>query len=372
MKILLLTTHLDIGGIGIYTRNLARYIKREGMDVAVASSGGDLAASLKEGGIEHFHLDIRTKTELGYKVWKALPQLVKLIKNNGFDLIHAQTRVAQVLACFAGKVTGIPFISTCHGFFKYKRLGRKLFPCWGSKVIAISRNVQEHLENDFNFPSNRIALIYNGIELERFTSNPVVKDASLMRNLGLSEDKKIVGTIGRLSSVKGQKYLLEAFKKILNKNEEAELLIVGEGPEKGRLKGQIKEMGLEGKVFFSDGTDAPLEKYLSLIDIFCLPSLEEGLGLSLMEAMAAGCACIASNIGGPSELIENAETGMLVPPGDSEALAEAMGRLFREDIFRKALAEKARTKALRDFAIEESALKTAEVYREVVSEDHGA
>ena len=109
-----------------------------------------------------------------------------------------------------------------------------------------------------------------------------------------------------------------------------------------------------------------MEKYLFLMDIFCMPSMHEGLGLSLMEAMAAGRACIASNVGGLPELITNEKDGILVPPGDSEALSRGILRLLDDGGLRRSLAENARKKAFDDFSIERSVKRTIEVYREVI------
>ena len=138
MKVLLITTHLNIGGISVYTINLARHLKKQGIDVTVLSGGGTMEYKLDRENIPHITLDIKTKAEFGIKMWKALPVVAKLVRNAKFDLIHAQTRVAHVLGRLTELKTGVPLVTTCHGFYQYRRLGRRLFPCWGRKVIAIS------------------------------------------------------------------------------------------------------------------------------------------------------------------------------------------------------------------------------------------
>ncbi len=367
MKILLLTTHLGTGGIGIYTVNLARYLKREGVDVTVVSSGGDLEGALAADKVPHVAMDIKTKFEFGAKVWKALPRLTDLIRG-GYQLVHAQTRVAQVLAQVSGKVTGIPFVSTCHGFFKHRRLSRRLFPCWGEKTIAISKSVRRHLLEDFRLRPDRVVLVYNGIELERYFPGPSDKDRALMRSIGVREGATIVGTVGRLSPVKGFKYLVDAFKDVVSRDPRVQLVIVGEGPEKNALEAQVRRLGITDRVLFASHY-APLERYLSIFDVFCLPSISEGLGFSLMEAMAAGRACIASDVGGISELISNGENGVLVPPGDPRALSAAISDLVANTGLRRRLAENAGEKAANNFSIRDCAVKTIEVYREVIGGD---
>ncbi|NQT32572.1 MAG: glycosyltransferase family 4 protein [Candidatus Omnitrophica bacterium] len=366
MKILLLTTHLNTGGIGVYTVGLARYLKKEGIDVTVSSSGGDLEGILAEEGVPFVRTDIKTKSEFGPKVWKALPRLNKLITEGSFDLVHAQTRVAQVLSDFSCRTTGVPFVSTCHGFFKHKRLSRKVFPCWGEKVIAISESVSRHLTEDFGVPFEKIAMIHNGIELDKYVELSQEKDPLLMQEISLPEGVTVIGSIGRLSSVKGFEYLVAAFERVLHENTNVALLIIGEGPEKDALERQIKKSGIEGKTFLIPES-TQLKKHLSLFDIFCLPSVNEGLGLSIMEAMAAGRACIASEVGGLPELITDNVTGVLVPPGKPYALSRAILNLAGDPDLRQRLGAAAREKALKSFSIKNSVRATVEVYKEVIA-----
>ncbi|MFH1665161.1 MAG: glycosyltransferase family 4 protein [Candidatus Omnitrophota bacterium] len=370
MRILLLTTHLNAGGIGVYTVNLARYLKKSGVDVTVVSSGGSLEGALAQDDVKHIYMDLRTKSEFGVRMWKALPALTRLIVDNGIQLVHAQTRVAQVLGYIVWKFTGVPSISTCHGFFKYRRLSRRMFPCWGRKVIAISDSVRKHLIEDFRVPSVFVTRIYNGIEVEKFSSISGMKDESLMRDTGIGPGTLVIGAIGRLSPVKGFKYLVKAFKGIVSGGGDARLLIVGDGPERKAIKEQIRGLGIGDSVSIVSGNVCP-DRYLSLIDIFCLPSVEEGLGLSLMEAMAAGRACVASDVGGVSELILSGEDGILVPPRDPSALCSAIERLASDAGLRQSLGENARKKAEKNFSIRDSVHRTIRVYREVVAESVG-
>ncbi|MFH1305066.1 MAG: glycosyltransferase family 4 protein [Candidatus Omnitrophota bacterium] len=367
MKILLLTTHLNIGGIGIYTVGLAKYLKAGGVEVAVASGGGELETVLKQAGVPHFTLDIRTKSEFGIKVWKALPGLAEIVSGGGFQLVHAQTRVTQVLARLSQKTTKVPFISTCHGFFRHRKLSRRIFPCWGERVIAISKSVRTHLVEDFRVDASRVVLIYNGIELDRYLpASAEDKDRVLLRETGLDPDAMIIGSVGRLSPVKGFKYLLRAFKDVISRfHGKTQLLILGEGPEKDSLLRLARQIGIADNVFLVSAA-APLEKYLAIMDVFCLPSLKEGLGLSLMEAMAASRACIASDIGGLSELITHERDGILVPSGNVGTLSAAILLLAESREKRQRLAENAREKAAEKFSIRDSVAKTIGVYEAII------
>lgn len=366
MKILLLTSHIELGGIGFYTVNLAKYLKKNGVDVVVASSGGALLYLLDVEGIRHVRMNIRAKFEFGPKVWAALPSLIRMIKREGFDVVHAQTRTTQVLACLAKSFTGVPIVTTCHGAFNHKRLGRILFPCWGDRAIAISRDVKDHLVNDLKVAKEKVRQVYTGIELERFKRYNDAGDPALKDRLGFGEKDVVVGSIGRYSPVKGFKVLIRAFSKVLERDPCVKLLLVGDGPEKNSLIELVSELGIRRSVVLDDGSKAPREDYFKVINIFCVPSLAEGLGLSAMEAMASGRACVASAVGGLPEVIESGKDGLLVEPGDEEGLAQAVIRLLDDTGLRSKLAGEAEKKAFRDFSAEDWAEKIIRVYEEVI------
>ncbi|MBD3425768.1 MAG: glycosyltransferase [Candidatus Omnitrophica bacterium] len=367
MKVLLLTTHLNTGGVAMYTANLARYLKKEGVDVQVASSGGEVLPRLEDPSIEHNTLDIRTKNEFGIKVWKAAPSLARIISSGGFDIVHTQTRVTHVLACLVRHLRETNHVTTCHGFYNSRRIGRRIFPCWGDRVIAISKSVRQHLLEDFNIDRDKIEMVYNGIELDKYLrTDPGNAKSVLKDRIGLSKDAFVVGSVARLSPVKGQGYLIEAFAKAQAKRPGMRLLLVGEGPDEKMLREKARREGLKDKVLFASGRQMSLEEYLSVMDVFCLASISEGLGLSLMEAMASGRACIASDVGGLSELIQTGKNGLLVPSRDVDALSEAVTTLALDERQRLSLSRNARKKALEEFGIEKSVRKTIEVYRSVL------
>jgi glycosyltransferase involved in cell wall biosynthesis len=365
MKILLLTTHINVGGIGMYILTLAKYLKKEGYDVVIVSSSGELRDEFVREGIKHIYVDIKTKFEFGLKIWKALPRLIKILREHEIQLIHAQTRVAQVISFCLQKITGTPFISTCHGFFNYKRMSRRFFPCWGEKIIAISKSVKKHLIDDFKLNPDRVVQIYNGIELDQLLKIGKEKDYMFLEQIGFFSDDIIIGSIGRLSPVKGFKYLVKGFKLIAEEYPRAKLLIIGEGTEEDTLREMVDDSGLNTRVIFIAGGGMS-EKYLPLFDIFCMPSLHEGLGLSMMEAMAAGKVCIASDVGGLSELISDEYNGLLFPPKDPARIAGTIRKVLSNPLLCERLSANAREKARNNFSIDDSIKKTVNVYKKVM------
>ncbi|UCD55399.1 MAG: glycosyltransferase family 4 protein [Candidatus Omnitrophota bacterium] len=362
MRVLLLTTHLNIGGVAVYTLNLARGLKKKNVSVWIASSGGDLVKTLEKDGIFHLPLGIKTKSEFNPKLIFAFFKLLIFIKKNNIDVIHAQTRVAQVLAYLSSRFSGASYVSTCHGFFKKSRIARKLFSAWGRHVIAISDAVVDHLVKDFNIKRKNVFLIYNGVDKEAF-SQIVDKDEKgiLKSNLGLAKSP-VIGSISRLSPVKGLKYLLFAMKDILRDMPEVRLLLVGEGPSKEYLLGLAKKLGIENNVFFALNT-TQTQRFLSIIDIFIFYSLQEGLGLSLLEALASGKPCVASNVGGVASIIEDGMTGILVPPKDTHALKDAIIKILKDKELSASLARKGNALIEEKFSLEKMVEGVVDVYK---------
>lgn len=365
MRILQLATHLNIGGIGIYVTSLSKVLKDRGYTVFVASAGGDLENRLAGYDIPHFKLDISTKSELSPKILKTFIALNKIIRTEKIDLIHAHTRVTAVSAAVASRAARIPYVTTCHGFFK-RRLGRLLCGSWGDKVVAISEAVKQHLMNDFGIPEEKIALIYTGVETERFLKDLTEEEKrEARRKFTLENAPVIIGTIGRLSPVKGQEVLLKAVPSIVKGFPKARILLIGDGPDEQRLRELVLELDIEKNVVLAKSVDDTKEA-LSIMDVFVLPSIKEGLGLSLIEAMACGRPCVASRIGGIENVIEEGKTGLFFTPGDAEELAVAVKRILTDRLLRDILSKNGREKASKYFDIGKMATKMEMLYKEVV------
>ena len=356
MKILLLATHLNLGGIGIYTTSLARQLKFMGKEVIIASSGGELVREIEKEGITHIHIPINTSADIGLHTLVSCLKLLPVVRNKQIDIIHAQTRVTQIIASMLSRKTKAVFITTCHGFFK-RRLFRRMLPCWGTRTIAISDAVRQHLVYDFKLPKERISVVCNGIETDRFNRLVSFEDKlHIKKEYGLS-NLPVIGIVSRLSGVKGHKYLLGAFASLIKKMPNIQLLIIGDGPRKYRemLKDQAEILGITRSVKFHAAcrdTSIPL----SIIDVFCHPSLQEGLGLSILEAMAMRIPVVASDVGGIYTLIQHKSNGLLVPPKNEEALSSAIYEILCDkkkakemgNISRKIVEEKFTVKMMTD------------------------
>jgi len=359
MNILYIANHLNIGGITSYLLSLSIGMKQRGHNVYIASSNGTLLSRFIEEGIIYIPIPIRTKQEVSPKILLSMFKLSKMIDKNNIDIVHSNSRTTQVLGCLLNEFKGVPHISTCHGFFK-KRFFRKIFPCWGLKVIAISNSVKEHLIKDFKVDEKNIVVIHNGIDINKFQIPNSKFQMKIKKSLGLDEGP-VVGIVARLSDVKGHIYLIEAMKIVLESIPNARLLIVGDGSMKEELINHIKGLGIKENVFFM------LEVYdtkdvLSAMDLFVMPSLKEGLGLALMEAMACGLAVIGSDVGGIKSLIQDRHNGLLVRPKDTEQLSQGILELLKDEGKRKYLGQNAKNFICQKFSLEKMIQGTEEVY----------
>ncbi len=359
MNILYLTNHLNIGGISSYVLTLAGGMKKRGHNVYIASSGGELLPRFIAEGIAYVPIPIKTKSEISYKILISKFKLLKVIKENNINIIHANTRVTQVLSFFIRRTSGKPYVSTCHGFFK-KRFFRKIFPCWGNKVIAISGPVKEHLIKDFKVREEDVRVIHNGIDLEKFAVKNQEPGVDVRMNLGLGNGP-VVGIIARLSEEKGHVYLIRAMEAVIDKFPQAQLFIVGEGRMREELVNVAKAAGLEKNVIFLPSV-MDTQEVLSTMDLFVLPSLKEGLGLALMEAMACGLSVIGSDVGGIKSLIQDRYNGLLIRPADSRELSNAILELLQNPDKAKFLGANARNFINQNFSKDKMVLETEEVY----------
>ncbi len=366
MRILLLTTHLEIGGIPVYVITLARALKWRGHFPMVASSGGWFEAQLAQEGIPHHRIRCGTSNELHPRVWlEVFPKLLGILHREKIQVIHANTRVTQLLGSALSALTGVPMVTTCHGFHGEK-LGRRLFPCWGTKVIAISRpTLDELVRQDRLISPDQATLVRNGIEVSRFLQPADPKEVDRFRQAWGLKGRPVIGTIARLNAMKGQEFLVRAVPGLLKEFPDLALLLVGEGPEREKLVRLAYELKIQDHLIIAPSVEETRIP-LAAMDLFVYPSLQEGFGLAIVEAMAAGVPVVATQSGGPSDIIEPGVSGLLVPPGDTEALGAAVRSLLADPARRQQIAQAARDRA-KLFDIERVALETEQVYACVIT-----
>ncbi len=323
-KILYLLPYFELGGTERHLLELARMVISD-FSILVVSPGGNGVLLLEGYGIPHIGIPALTL----FNILRYRGIIKKLILEFRPDIIHIHG-AHELVFIVKNLFPDIPVIFTSHGYASNfpsldYTLSAAICNRYSDKVIAVSE-YERGLLLKRGLKDDKVCTIYNGI-------SPVEGDL----NLSLLGDVsfKIV-TVARLTRKKGIRYLIEAFNLISKKYNDMGLFIIGEGEEREYLEKLVCRLNLKNVFFLGKIPDAG--KYLNNFDIFVLPSLSESLGISIIEAYAGKRPVIASKVGGIPELIVDGETGLLVAPGDSYALADSIEKLILDGALRDRLA----------------------------------
>lgn len=362
MKIFLMTTHMEMGGIPIYVVELARTLKRRGHQPVVVSDAGVLERRLAREGIPHIRIPCRTSSEINPSLWfRAFPQILRAIRRERPELIHSHTRVTQVLGWAASTLTATPYVTTCHGLYKF-RLGRRFFRCWGKWVMAISNATMNRVVQQYRLaPPHQVILIENGIDVERFCQAPDPAEVERFRRVNGLNGGPVIGVVARLSPVKGLDLLLKAAPALFKEFPDLQLLLVGDGPAREDLVRLAHELRIADRVAICpsvEDTRVPM----ALMQVFAAPAWEEGFGLAIVEAMAAGVPVVASDAGGPGEIIEQDKSGLLIQPGDTARLEQSLRKLLKDPAARERIARQGQARVKQRFDLERVVTQVEEVY----------
>jgi glycosyltransferase involved in cell wall biosynthesis len=299
----------------------------------------------------------------GFMHWRWMRECYRLVREEKVDLIHAHEFDANVHGMVVAAFAGIPMVATVHGrsYFWEKARRRAAYRLVSryAQMVAVSEDLKRFLIDQVGIRQNRVQVIYNGVdESAGFDRNDV---AQYKKDLGVPHDDMVVGVIGNLYPIKGHTYLLQAIPQILRTCPQTSFLFIGRGELEVPLKTQVKELGVEEKVRFL-GLRQDIPTLLSVMDIFAMPSLSEGLSIALLEAMAAAKPVVATDVGGNPELVASGETGLLVPPSDADALAMKICELLQNRELASSLGANALAKVNRDFTVDAMITKYERLY----------
>ncbi|MBA5874300.1 MAG: glycosyltransferase [Nitrospira sp. CR1.2] len=257
--------------------------------------------------------------------WRWMLRFKYLLKDEHVDLIHAHEFDANVQGTFVAALTGIPLVATVHGKnYFWEKLRRRLAYRWVSRratMVAVSENLKHFIVDNVGVDSRNVQVVYNGVDVLPACDRADIDQCR--EELDLPTGNQIVGVVGNLYPVKGHQYLIAAIPAILEKCPNTTFIFAGRGQLEVELKGQAHRLGIDGYVRFL-GLRQDIPRILAVLDVFVLPSLSEGLSMAILEAMGAGKPVIATDVGGNPELVEDGGTGCLVPPKDSQALADRL------------------------------------------------
>lgn len=321
MNILILTSHLNPGGVPRYVINLAKGFKNLGDKVFISSYGGLWIEELNNLNIEHKRIPINTKLFFSYKILLSFFYLIPFIKREKIEVIHSNTRVTQSLGYLLYKFFKIPYVSAYHGFYK-NSLMRRMYKFSGVKTIAVSRAVKEHLSRDLAIEPDKITVVHNGIDKTEFANK-----LRNCREVDLKEDDIILGILGRISQEKGHFLALDTLALLIKEYPNLYLLVCGKGKLEEKLKTEIKNRELAHRVKFIDWS---ANDFLDIVNILLVPSKKEGFGYAVVEAFTKSVPVIGFNVGGIAEIIKDKVNGLLFYDYTSQALRERIVELMRD------------------------------------------
>lgn len=297
---------------------------------------------------------------------QAIANLRSFIQSNRIDIVHAHGYKADVYALAATRgLAGVHRIATCHPWTEttYSALARfytlidKAFLSRFDRIVAVSEKLKGEILQQRISPE-RVSVIENGIDLHRFHVKK--SRADLCREFGLPADRIIIGTIGRLVPEKGQHLLIEAAALLKDEFPTAYYLVIGDGQLLPALQQQAAQMNVTERFHFM-GTSNRIPELLSVMDVFTLPSISEGLPMVILEAMAAKKPIIATNVGMISEVLMHGQAGIVISP-EAPALAAAIARLLRDSSEAQRLPACAYQRVFDDFSSEKMVRAYVKIY----------
>ncbi len=362
MKILQICSARQLGGGEKHLADLANGIARRGHEVyAALMPSSPLLAELSSVPKQNI-LELPIRNSLN--VASAL-KLARFVRQHEIEIVHAHVARDYPLAALSARRAGARLVLTRHVLFPLNRI-HKLTLRRTARVIAVSQAVADALRAQNIFDQDRIVLIHNGIDVDRFAKGR----EDIASRKGGADKKLRVGMIGHLAPIKGQEDFIRAASVCCGRRDDVEFIIAGEdksrrGEHRRNLEKRISELGLNQRVVLL-GWVEDVAKLLATFDLFVSSSRSEPFGLSIVEAMAGGVPVIATMSEGACEIIDDNQTGRLVPIGDVEALAKAIGELLSDPKERDRLSENARGAVRQRFSLERMLEATEQVYLQAI------
>lgn len=378
MKTMHFVGSLKLGGAEKVVSVLSQAFSKVNCEVYIlAFASGALEAECLRGGAKIIIRPFRWRHSIQWLLY-----FVKELKQLKIDVLHTHLITADVLGRIGGRLAGIPVIvSTMHAPSTWKRSGRikdrlktivdrmtanYLSDC----LFSISKQVSDYQVRYGGINPTKIRVISNPIAVDRYQRNEVDRVA-IRSVLGVEAHHTVITNVASLKPIKGQKYLLEALRGIVDHYRDVRVLLVGDGEDRGGLEELASALGVTEHVHFL-GNRLDIPAILSASDIFAMPSLSEGISMSILEAMAAELPVIATAVGGNPDIILDKVTGLLVAPADNSAMATALGRVISDREFARSLGLRAKQFVNDHHDAGKIAGQLEHVYRSIYREKRGS
>lgn len=363
---------LDAGGAERTAVDVARAVVEAGGKAWIATKGGRLAAEAERAGAKIITGPFDTKNPL--VIWNNARALADVVRYGGMAIVHARSRAPAWSAYLAARRTGAKFVATYHGIYNAKSSLKRWYNgimARGDAVIANSRFTADHVLAEHKMDPKKLHVIPRGIDVDGFTPERVSGERieKLRRQWSVRPGKPVIVMPGRLTRWKGQLVFIEALARLANRDFEA--VMVGDAQERDayveELHARLKHLNLTD-VTHIPGHCSDMPAAFMLADVIVTPSIEpEAFGRVAVEAQAMGRPLVASRLGAQTETVVDGVTGFLFPPGDANALAQAITRaLALTASERDAMAKTARERVLSTYSVRAMCAATLQVYRDVL------
>lgn len=299
-----------------------------------------------------------------------LPKVASLLKMARAQIVHTHMIHGDLYGTLAARLVGIPIVQSRHNDDRFRRVWilrglMNLLSSQARAVVAISESLAAFTRDVEGVPASKITRIYYGIDPAELISR--AKAGTLRAELGLDTRTPLVAAVGRLTAQKGFQFLIEAFARVLKSQPDARLVIAGDGELRSALEAQADALGISQAIrFLGWRNDVP--SLMADMDVLAVPSLWEGFGLVTLEAMASSKPIIAGRVSALPEIVVHGETGLLVPPGDSAALADALTLLLNDADRARKMGERGRARLDKEFTVDRMARQHTEVYRSLMAD----
>lgn len=351
-RILLLAGRYALRGTWSYTLRLAEHLPEHGFSMTVICPDARRvdAARRRELHIQQYPL-------LQAPLWGqvVLAMLYRQLEKQPPELIHIQSRSAVKAGLWLARRLQVPYVQTVHDFLQVRQRfvwDRRL--C--RRILAVSEAVRSDLIGKAGLPSELVTVVPPGVECGESVAGPILQPGRI----------SVVGTAGPLESIKGMPFFLGAAAMVLQTQRDVEFLIAGAGPEEFNLRRLARELGINDHVTFVPNI-LDFDEAILAMDIFCLPSLQQGIGTIMLEAMALGRPVIATRVGGVYRIIRDNETGLLVPPSDSRRLGERILELLDQPARAQAIGAAGQREVEEQYSVQQMIRQTADLYREILN-----
>ncbi len=293
------------------------------------------------------------------------------VSSHSVDIVHTHGYKSDIYGRFAVKQPGTAFVATCHLWTRATRSIRfyefldSLVLRSARRIVGVSDAITEALAKS-GVPEAKLATVYNGTDLQRFNS----RSPSLRNELGLG-NRLLIGTVGRLEAQKGIEYFIRAAGEVLAEFPDAQFVVIGEGSLRSQLRERIRDLNLDSNVHLL-GERMDMAGVYASLDLFVLASIDEGMPMTILEALAAGRTVIATRVGAVGKLVVNGKTGLLVEPRDINALRNAILACLRDPAFARRLAANGEQHVRNSFSAEAMARNYEEIYLQALGQQESS